>query len=232
MKLFTILSIASLATVLTSFVCAADNELSDQEKKDGWKLLFDGKTTEGWRGYKKADVPADWKVIDGTLAQTGKGGDLRTLDKYENFELLIDWKFETDGNSGIIYHCSEEGGAPYETGPEMQVMIHPPEKVPGKNDGGSYYDVVAPTKIATKGKGEWNTYKIVCNGSKVEHWVNGEKVVDVDTGTDEFKAKIAASKWGKVKLFNTVKNGYIDLQDHGSKIAFKNIKIKVLPETK
>src|SRR4051794_40135358 len=106
MKTF-MLTLAFLAMVLTGFVRAAENELSEQEKKDGWKLLFDGKTTEGWRGYKKADMPADWKVIDGTLAQTGKGGDLRTMDKYENFELQIDWKFETDGNSGIIYHCSE-----------------------------------------------------------------------------------------------------------------------------
>jgi len=232
MKANSIFTLAALALVFSGVICAADNQLSEQEAKDGWKLLFDGKTTEGWRGYKKTDVPAAWKVIDGTLAQTGGGGDLRTMDKFENFELLIDWKFETEGNSGIIYHCSEEGGQPYETGPEMQVMIHPADKAPGKNDGGSYYDVVAPTKIATKGKGEWNTYKIVCNGTKVEHWVNGEKVVDVDTGTEEFKAKIAASKWGKVKLFNTVKNGYIDIQDHGSKIAFKNIKIKVLPETK
>jgi len=232
MKHFLILALATLAVVFGSVVRAEDNVLTEQEKKDGWKLLFDGKTTEGWIGYRKKDVPADWKVVDGTLAQTGHGGDLRTVDKFENFELLIDWKFETEGNSGVIYHCSEEGGAPYETGPEMQVMIHPAGKAPGKNDGGAYYDVVAPTRIATKGQGEWNTFKVVCNGTKVEHWVNGEKVVDVDTGTDDFKAKIAASKWGKVKLFNTVKNGYIDLQDHGSKIAFKNIKIKVLPETK
>lgn len=211
---------------------AADNELTEQEIKDGWKLLFDGKTTEGWRGYKKKDVPADWKVIDGTLAQTNHGGDLLTKETFENFELLIDWKFETDGNSGVIYHCNEEGGQPYESGPEMQVMLHPKDKKPGKNDAGAFYDVIPPTKILTKEKGEWNTFKIVCNGPHVEHWVNGEKVVDVDTSTDDFKAKVAASKWGKVKLFNTVKKGHIDLQDHGSKIAFKNIKIKVLPDTK
>lgn len=226
------MTLAALALMVFTSVRAADNELTEQEKKDGWKLLFDGKTTDGWMGYKKTTVPTDWKVIDGLLSQTGKGGDLRTVEKFENFELVIDWKFETEGNSGVIYHCSEEGAQPYTTGPEMQVMIHPADKKPGKNDAGSYYDVVAPTKIATKGKGEWNTFKIVSNGTKVEHWVNGEKVVDVDTGTAEFKALIAASKWGKVKTFNTVKNGYIDLQDHGSKIQFKNIKVKVLPETK
>lgn len=224
--------LACCAVVITACARAEDNVLTEQEQKDGWKLLFDGKSTDGWRGYKKTEVPKNWVAKDGTLALIGKGGDLLTKDKYENFELSIDWKFDTEGNSGVIYHASEEGGQPYESGPEMQVMIHPADKKPGKNDAGSFYDVLAPTKIATKAKGEWNTYKIICNGSKVEHWVNGEKVVDVDTASEEFKAKVAASKWGKVKIFNGTKSGHIDLQDHGSTIAFKNIKIKVLPETK
>ena len=212
---------------------AEDNVLTEQEARDGWKLLFDGKTTDGWRGYKKPDVPKGWVVKDGALTRVEPAGDLITKDKYENFELLIDWKFpDGKGNSGVIYHACEDGANPYDSGPEMQVLMPPGNmQKPGKNDAGSFYDVVAPSTMPIKTDGSWNTFKIICNGSKVQHFINGEKVVDIDTASDEIKAIIAKSKWAKVKLYNSQKTGYIDLQEHDGNIAFKNIKIKVLPSS-
>lgn len=207
------------------------NTLTDQEKKDGWKLLFDGKSLDGWRKFKK-QVTAGWTVQDGAIMLEKPGsGDLMTVAKYGNFEFAIDFKFESGNNSGIIYRCSEDGGTTYTTGPEMQVMTHPPTASKlGKNGGGSLYDMYEPTSNPFKGAGEWTTFKIVCNGKHIEHWVNGVKVVDCEMGSEDWNTRLAASKWKNVKLFASQPTGYIALQDHGGKLAFRNVKIKVLPE--
>lgn len=204
------------------------NTLTPQEMKDGWKLLFDGKSLDSWRVFKKQDAKG-WTVKDGTLYLEKPGaGDLMTREKYGNFELTIDWKIETGNNSGLIYRVSEEGGTTYVSGPEMQVANHKADAKLGKNDGGSLYDMYAPTSNPLKPADQWNTFKVLCNGKHIEHWVNGIKVVDCDIGSDDWNKRLAASKWKNEKLFATQPAGHIALQDHGSKLAFRNLKIKVL----
>lgn len=223
----------SLLFLTASAVRAAEpaNTLSSQEKNDGWKLLFDGKTLDGWRVFKKKDT-AGWTVKDGTIYLEKQGsGDLMTVEKYGNFELVVDWKFESGNNSGIIYRVSEDGGQTYSSGPEMQVMTHKPTDKLGKNSAGSLYDVYAPTSNPLKPAEEWNTFKIVANGKHIEHWVNGVKVVDCEMGSDDWNQRVAASKWKAEKLFASQPSGHIALQDHGAKLAFRNIKIRVLPDS-
>jgi hypothetical protein len=150
-----------------------------------------------------------------------------TEAKYGDFEFAIDWKFETGNNSGIVYHLGETDGPPWRTGPEMQVMFHNPTDKLGKTSGGSLYDMYAPTSNTFKGKDEWTTYKIVCKGKHIEHWVNGVKVVDADMGSKEWEERLAASKWKSIKEFASLPVGHISLQDHGGKIFYRNIKIRV-----
>ncbi len=216
----------------------APNTLSQKEKADGWKLLFDGKTTDGWRAYRGKDIPDVWKAIDGALVvsrNNGKnGGDIVTTDKYENFELVFDWKVTPGANSGVMYRVSESKGAPFETGPEYQILDnakHSDGKNP-KTSAASCYAVYAPTKDVTRPVGEWNQGRIVVNGNHVEHWLNGEKVVEYDFGSDDWKQRVAKSKFAKMDDYGKEKTGHIDLQWHGDEVAYRNIKIKVLEGSK
>jgi hypothetical protein len=211
----------------------APNTLTAKEKENGWKLLFDGKTTDGWRAFKGKDVPASWKVVDGALVvspKNGNGGDIVTNDQFENFELSIEWKVTKGANSGIMYRVSEKHGAPYETGPEYQVLDnknHGDGKEP-KTSAASCYAIYAPTKDVTKPIGEWNKTRIVVNGNKVEHWLNGEKVVEYELGSDDWNKRVAESKFKDAKDYGKEKKGHIDLQFHGDEVSFRNIKMKVL----
>jgi len=219
-----------LMTAILAMAAAQDNALTDDEKKAGFKLLFDGKSLDGWRGYKKDKAPAGWTVVEGSLARTGGGGDLLTVEQFENFELKIDWKVAPGANSGIIYRCTEAEGAPYMTGPEYQVLDDA-KHGDGKNgltSAGSLYAVYAPSKKTAKPAGEWNSTRIVVNGKKVEHWLNGEKVVDCEIGSEDWVKRVAGSKWKDAKKYGLEPKGHVDLQDHGDKVEFKNIKIRVI----
>jgi hypothetical protein len=232
----------SLAAALLGLVAlggrAADapapNTLTDKEKADGWKLLFDGKTTDGWRAYRGKDVPDVWKVIDGALVVSPKngkhGGDIVTNDEYANFDLAFEWKVTPGANSGIMYRVGESKGEPYETGPEYQILDnkkHADGKNP-KTSAASCYALYAPTKDVTKPVGEWNQGRIVVNGNHVEHWLNGEKVVEYDFGSDDWNKRMGASKFAQMDHYGKEKKGHIDLQFHGDEVAYRNIKIKVL----
>jgi hypothetical protein len=230
--------ITCLAAALLAAPAVADdkdappNTLTAQEMKDGWKLLFDGKSLDSWRVFKKQDAKG-WTVKDGLLYLEKPGsGDLITKDKFGNFELVVDWKIESGNNSGILYRVSEEGGTTYVSGPEMQVMNHKEGAKLGKNDAGALYDMYAPTSNAMKPADQWNTFKVVANGKHIEHWMNGVKVVDCDIGSDDWNKRIAASKWKNEKLFAAQATGHIALQDHGGKMLFRNLKIKSLDEKK
>jgi hypothetical protein len=217
---------------------AAPNTLTDKEKADGWKLLFDGKTTDGWHAYRGKEVGDRWKVIDGALVVSPKngknGGDIVTNDDYDNFDLTFEWKVTEGANSGVMYRVSEEKDAPYETGPEYQILDnkkHSDGKNP-KTSAASCYAVYAPTKDVTKPVGEWNQGRIVVKGNHVEHWLNGEKVVEYDFGSDDWNKRVAASKFRDMDRFGKEKKGHIDLQFHGDEVAYRNIKIKVLELTR
>jgi hypothetical protein len=217
---------------------AKQNTLTEKEKKEGWKLLFDGKTTKGWRRFKGKGMPDKWKVADGVLGfypDDGKnGGDIVTTDKYANFELVLDWKISEGGNSGLMYRVSETEGAPYMTGPEYQLLDnakHSDGKNP-KTSAASCYALYAPSKDMTKPIGEWNRTRLVVNGNHVEHWLNGKKVVEYELGSDDWQKRVKASKFKDMAKFGKETKGHIDLQDHGNRVEFRNIKIRVLKKEK
>jgi type 1 glutamine amidotransferase len=208
------------------------NTLSDAEKADGWKLLFDGRTAQ-FRGFKKDAMPNQgWVVKDGELIHetNGRGGDIVTLDQYTNFELSCEWNIAEGGNSGIMYHCSEEFNYPWETGPECQILDdarHADGKKP-KTRAGTLYDLIPTAVDVSRPAGEWNSARIVIQGTRIQHFLNGWKVVDIDTSSEEFQAAYKQSKWPGMKNFNTKATGYIALQDHGDQVRFRNIKVRQL----
>jgi hypothetical protein len=222
-------------TLIMSFMLKEekDNTLTKKEKKEGWVLLFDGKTTTGWRAYKNKEQDG-WAVKDGQLycKEDGvtKRADMITADQYENYEFQIDWKISPKKNSGIIYMVTEDNGASYESGPEYQLIddLGYPNKLSEKQLSGSNYDMQAPSAKLAKPVGEFNHTKIVINKGHVEHWLNGTKVVEYELWSDAWNQQKENSKWKNVKPYGMSKKGYIALQDHGGGIAFKNIKIKPL----
>lgn len=214
----------------------ADNTLSADEKAQGWKLLFDGQTTEGWRNFKSSDIGPAWKVENGTLTlETGgeeKGGDIITDQEYENFELSLEWKIEEGGNSGIIYHVLEEDqyDRVWHTGPEMQILDdkgHPDAKF-DKHRAGDLYDLIECEVVTVKPANEWNKIRLLSNNGHVEHWQNGRKVVEYNMDDPSWKTFIEGSKFKKMPGFGTSKKGHISLQDHEDRVWFKNIKIRQL----
>jgi Domain of Unknown Function (DUF1080) len=205
----------------------AANTLTEQEKKDGWTLLFDG-TTAQFRGYKADKLPSNWVAKDGTLHLTsGGGGDIVTLDQYTDFEFACEWKISDGGNSGIMYRVAEIAGATYETGPEFQVLDNLKHRdADPKHTAGALYGLYVASKDMTRPAGEWNSARIVVKGSKVEHWWNGEKVVEADLASDECRKLIAGSKFDAWKGFAVQPKGHIALQDHGDKVWYRNLKIR------
>jgi hypothetical protein len=208
--------------------------LTPELKADGWKLLFDGKSLDGWRFYQGKEN-TKWDVVDGTMHckpgdTTGYHVDILTIEQYENFELAFDWKISSGGNSGLIYRATEAESEPYYTGPEFQLMDDAGWKDPLKDVQltGASYDMYAPTENVTKPAGEWNSAKLVLNGKHVEHWLNGTKVVEYELSSDDWNKRKAASKWKDSAGYGIQPTGHIDFQDHDHEISFKNIMIKVL----
>lgn len=230
--LFTIAILFSCSSTKTS----TDNRIMTIEKKEGWKLLFDGKTMEGWRTYQ--NKPSDsWVVNNGVLYCKGNAAnksdmrvDLITTDQYENFDLVLDWKISVQGNSGIMYHVTEDFPAAYLSGPEYQLIddLNFPEKLEDWQKTASNYAMDAAPTAEPNPAGEWNHTRIIINKAHVEHWLNGKKVVDYNLWSDEWKQKKANGKWKDAPGYGLSKKGHIALQDHGSEVWFKNIKIKQL----
>lgn len=218
------------------------NRLTKQEIEEGWILLFDGKTTEGWRGNNRPDFPSGWEVIDGTLhcKASGKGeagghdgGDILHEKEFSNFRLKLEWKVAPGGNSGIFYLGKEVEGWPiYKTAPEMQVLDNErhPDARAGKNGNrkaGSLYDLIPADPQNTKPAGEWNTVEIEVYNGSVWHRQNGENVLEYHLWTDDWNKMVANSKFPALnpEWANVAKTGVIALQDHGDDVWFRNIKI-------
>ena len=224
-----------------------NNTLTQYEKANGWKLLWDGKTTSGWRGAGLAAFPEKgWTIEDGMLipnkGDNKAGGDIVTVKKYKNFILEADFKITEGANSGIKYFIQSEPDKPNTVGFEFQVLDdqrHPDAKagIDGNRTVGSLYDLVtANSKVfdpsqpvkRVNGIGQWNRAHIEVNGKKVAHYLNGVKVLEITKGSPAFKEAIAKSKFSKAPGFGEFEDGYILLQDHGNEVSFRNIKIKEL----
>ncbi|HZL35603.1 MAG TPA: DUF1080 domain-containing protein [Tepidisphaeraceae bacterium] len=207
--------------------------LTDSEKQAGWKLLFDGKTTTGWRGLGRDDFPDQiWEVRDGCLHCRGgkKADDLVTVDKYDNFELAFDWMVPKRlGNSGVKYRVQEKKGNGFAFGCEYQCMYDPGAN--GKDATGSLYDVLPPKGKHLNPQGQFNTSRILVSGNHVEHWLNGVRVLQYEFGSDEFKKAVAKSKFKNSRTWAKEPLGYIVLQDHNDEVYFRNLKIRTRPKS-
>jgi hypothetical protein len=207
------------------------NTLTAREKAAGWKLLFDGRSTAGWRGYRKPDMPAGWQVRHGALTRVTSAGDIVTRRQYADFDLQFDWKIAKGGNSGVMYHVTEAAAEPYETGPEYQVLDDANFKPDGESlltSAGSCYGLYAiPSHLATPA-GEWNHSRLLVQHGHVTHWLNGTLAVRYVVGSADWDKRVAGSKFKTWAGFGKATTGFIDLQDHGSVVAYRNIKIREL----
>jgi hypothetical protein len=224
----------------------AMNTLTNEEKAQGWLLLFDGKTTEGWRGNNKPNFPAGWIIEDGTLkcqdsgrgeAGAANGGDIiYAKQKFSNFQLKLEWKISQGGNSGVFYLGREvEGWEIFRTALEFQLLDNDrhPDALLGKDGNrkaSSLYDLIPAKPQNTKPAGEWNSIEIICYQGTVVHKQNGETVLEYHLWTPEWNALVKNSKFPELNpdWANVAKEGVIGLQDHGNAVWFRNIKIRPL----
>jgi hypothetical protein len=229
---------------------AEPNTLTDDERDRGWRLLFDGRTFDGWRGLGYDSVPtAHWKIDNGTIkkipnreiarmadGQPASGGDLMTKERFGDFELSWEWKIGRAGNSGVKYNVSEEismAAAPNHAalGFEYQLLddsLAEDNKV-ASHRAGALYDLIPPDQSrAVKSAGEWNVSRLVYRGNHGEHWLNGRKIVEFELGTPRMDSLLAKSKYRNIQNFSQRRTGHIVLQDHGEEVYFRNIKIRTL----
>ena len=212
---------------------AGDGTMAETDA-EGWLTLAAG--PDYWRGYRSESLPEAWAVEDDVLyfSGEGEGGDIISKAQFDNFELELEWKISEGGNSGIMFRVSEEQDKPWRTGPEYQVLDdagHPDAQNGDDRLAGANYDMHPPSKNVVKPAGEWNQTRIVANGAHVEHWLNGEKIVEYELWSDDWKAHIEESKWIDMPDYGMEKSGHICLQDHGDPVWYRNVRVRRLPAT-
>jgi len=240
---------AILAATLTAIACGSveeqaeetpHNTLTAEEQAAGWRLLFDGQTTNGWRRYNGEGFPeVGWEVADGNLIvlasdgeEEGNGGDIITEEQFDNFELSIEFQLSPVANSGILYRAVEIEGEPIWHGaPEYQVLddtayIEMDEMDMHTHLTGDNYDLHASIETATNPLGEWNIARIIVNGAHVEHWLNGVLTVEYELWTPEWEELVRASKFADYPEYGRATRGHIGLQDHGHTLRYRNIKLR------
>jgi hypothetical protein len=203
--------------------------LTAEQSAAGWRSLFDGTNTSAWRGYKDQSFPAGWTIVDGILTKSTSSPDLVTKDKFGNFELAFDWKIAPGGNAGVFYRGTEEYDHIYWSAPEYQLLDDA-----GHADGrsrltsaGADYAVYPSPAGVVKPAGEWNSSLIVANGNHVQHWLNGQKLLEYDVGSPDWEAKVKASKFVEYPHYGRAPTGYIGIQgDHDGQLWLRNIRIR------
>jgi hypothetical protein len=229
-----------LLTILAiTFSCSGNRSTITQENIDdekGWVSLFDGHSLKGWRNFNSDQVGPAWKAKDGVLfldpSDGRRGGDIVTDQEFENFELKLEWKIDSCGNSGIMFNVVEgnQYEAPWNTGPEMQILdntCHPDGTIP-KHRAGDLFDLIAGSGEVSLPQGEWNQVHIISKDASYEFWLNGAKVVSFKMHTPEWEELIRVSKFNEFKDFGKARKGHITIQDWGDKVWFRHIKIKTL----
>ncbi len=218
------------------------NSLTDAEKAAGWKLLFDGKTTDGWRNYKKHDISSGWQVKDGALVcvDPKKAGDIISNDEFDSFELKLQYNISENGNSGVIFHSTEEAPTTWMTGPEVQLFDNNQPAGHENQLSGWLYQIYKPADDpstgkpldATKPAGQWNDLRIVISPDQCEVDMNGKKYYTFKIGSPEWNEHVAKSKFASMSGFAKSDKGHIALQgDHGQ-VSFRDIKIRPLSPDK
>lgn len=227
--------------IVLSFVYGIKEGVAQTQKKKpakeqgkGWVKLFDGKSMAGWRNFNSTSIGEAWKVQNGAMVLDrtagAKGGDIITVNQYENFELVLEWKIDSCGNSGLFFNVVEDPkyNAVYFTGPEMQILdntCHPDAKII-KHRAGDLYDLISSSKETVKPAGEWNEVRVISNKGSYEFWLNGTKIVTFSMHTPEWDAMVKESKFKAMPDFGKARKGHIALQDHGDKVYFRNIRIR------
>jgi len=203
--------------------------VSAAQRAAGWRPLFDGTSTSAWRGYKSQAFPAGWKIVDGVLTKSGSVEDIQTRDQFGNFQLALDWKLSPGGNAGVFYRGTEEYDHIYWSAPEYQLLDdagHPDGKSRLTSAGADYGLYPSPAGVV-KPADQWNSTLIVVNGNTVQHWLNGQKLLEYEIGSADWEAKVKASKFVAYPNYGRAKQGYIAIQgDHDGMLSIRNVRIR------
>jgi hypothetical protein len=199
---------------------------------DGWRVLFDGRNLDAWRGWNSQYIPPGWYIVGDTLAKVGAVEDLVTRAPFGNFELELEWKIGRGGNSGIFYRSTREYDHIYWSGPEYQLLddANAPDGRKRLTAAGAAYNIYPSPAGVVKPFGEWNTTRIIVKGAHVEHWLNGQKVVEYELWSPDWKARVAHSKFSTYAHYGLAQQGFIGIQgDHDGALALRNVRIRDLP---
>jgi hypothetical protein len=229
-------SVPAAALLLIALGCgkkeeaANDNPAASQPQQE-WHTLFDGTNLDAWRGYRSDSIPAGWHIADGTLTKDSATGDIITRDTYGDFELELEWKLEKGGNAGIFYRGTEEYDHVYWSAPEYQLLddATAPNGESRLTSAGADYGLYPSPAGVLKPAGEWNAARIVVRGNQVEHWMNGQKLLEYELGSPDWEAKVKASKFAEWPNYGKAREGHIAIQgDHEGRLSLRNIRIRPL----
>ena len=217
-----------LVLLATPLSAQEHNRLNATERAAGWQLLFDGNSLTGWRGYNSESMPTGWSAENGMLIRTGPGGDIITEQQFADFELSLEWLVGPSGNSGVLFRAVEGQEEVYHGAPEMQILDdagHPDGRSP-LTSAGSNYGLHGVPRGIVKSAGEWNLSRIIVVYNQVEHWLNGDKVVEYELGSADWAQRVANSKFAQWPAYGRASRGHIGIQDHGDRVSFRNLKIR------
>ena len=226
-----VVSCAPVQTSVSDTTGSGATALTAEQRAAGWRPLFDGTSTSAWRGYKSQAFPAGWRIVNGVLTKTGAVADIMTRDQFGNFQLALDWKLSSAGNAGIFYRGTEEYDHIYWSAPEYQLLDDAghPDAGSRLTAAGADYALYGSPAGVVKPAGQWNSTLIVVNGNTVQHWLNGQKLLEYELGSPEWQAKVKASKFNDYPNYGRAKRGHIAIQgDHEGTLSIRNVRIREL----